>query len=367
MAKKIDIFKPGTHTAMNGRTIEFTEADLAAAVAAYDPAKYEAPLVVGHPKIDAPAYGWVRGLDFADGVLRAEPHQVDVQFAEVVNAGRFKRISASFFLPEAPNNPAPGSYYLRHVGFLGAAAPAVQGLKAANFAAGEEGVVEFGDWNDRMIARLFRNLKNLLIAKFGAEEAESALPEWDLETVVEEAVRPEPAVESSPMYAAPEGGKETADMLTPEQIAEREANFAAREAAIAAREAAGRRQEHLSFADALVKEGKLLPAQKERVVAILDFAAGLDQQTVIEFGEGEEKTTAPVGQSLREFLSAQPKIVEFGETAGDDEEGNHTAVAFTAAPGYTVDAAALEIHIKAIAYQGKHPGTDYMTAVKAVS
>ena len=364
MAKKIDIFKPGKHTAMNGQTLEFSADHLAATVAAYDPTKFQAPLVIGHPKLDAPAYGWVKGLEFAE-TLRAEPEQVEPAFAELVRAGRFKRVSASFFLPEAPNNPVPGVYYLRHIGFLGAAAPSVQGLKPAEFAAQEEGVVEFG-WDDRLVARMFRGLKNLLIAKFGAEEIETALPEWDLENLTEEALRPEPAVESSPMYAALEGGKET-DMLTPEQIAEREANFAAREAAIAAREAAGRRQEHLSFADALVKDGKLLPAQKERVVAILDFAAGLDQQTVIEFGEGEEKTSAPVGQSLREFLAAQPKIVDFGETARDDEEGNHTAVAFAAAPGYTVDAAALEIHNKAIAYQGKHPGTDYMTAVKAVS
>lgn len=366
MAKMIEIFKPGRHTTMSGQTLEFSAADLAATVAAYDPAVYQAPLVVGHPTLNAPAYGWVKGLDFAE-VMQIVPEQVEPAFAELVNAGRFKRVSASFFAPDAPSNPVPGVYYLRHVGFLGAAAPSVQGLKPASFGADEEGVVSFGDWNDRMIARLFRNLKNLLIAKFGAEEAESALPEWDLETVVEEAVRPEPAVEKFPLYAAPEGGKEPIDMLTTEQLAAREADFAARVTAIAAREAAGRRQEHLGFADALIKDGKLVPAQKERVVALLDFAAGLDQATVIEFGEGEEKTSAPVGQSLREFLTAQPKIVEFGETAADEDEGNHTAVAFAAAPGYTVDAGALEVHNKAVAYQGKHPGTDYMTAVRAVS
>ncbi|OYW21050.1 MAG: hypothetical protein B7Z43_11640, partial [Sphingomonas sp. 12-62-6] len=49
--------------------IRAAEADLAATAAAYDPAKFEAPIVVGHPALDAPAYGWVRGLAFAEGTL----------------------------------------------------------------------------------------------------------------------------------------------------------------------------------------------------------------------------------------------------------------------------------------------------------
>ena len=67
--KPIQIFKPGTHTAMSGAVLAFSESDLAACAAAYDPAKHEAPLVVGHPKHDAPAYGWVKQLAFADGAL----------------------------------------------------------------------------------------------------------------------------------------------------------------------------------------------------------------------------------------------------------------------------------------------------------
>lgn len=364
MAKVIEIFKPGKHTAMNGTTLEFSAEHLAATVAAYDPEKFSAPLVIGHPKLNAPAYGWVKGLEFADGTLRAETDQVAAEFAALVNEGRYKRISASFFLPDSERNPTPGSYYLRHVGFLGAHEPAVHGLKPAEFAADEEGVVEFG-WEDRLIPRMFRGLKNLLLTKHSTEEVEAALPEWELEAVTEEALQPEPAAEPSPVYAAPEGGEET-NMLTPEQIAEKEADFAAREAAIANREAATRNQEHVAFAAGLVKEGKLLPAQREQVVAILDFAAAQPDTAVVEFGAGEEKTSDTLAQSLRNLLEKQPKIVEFGEVATDDE-GNHTAVAFAAAPGYSVDADSLETHSKAVAYQAKHPEVDYMTAVQAVS
>lgn len=76
----------------------------------------------------------MRSLAAGDDGLNAEPHQVDPEFAEMVNAGRFKKISASFYTPDAPNNPVPGVYYLRHVGFLGAQPPAVKGLKQAEFA-----------------------------------------------------------------------------------------------------------------------------------------------------------------------------------------------------------------------------------------
>jgi hypothetical protein len=141
----IQIFRPGRHTAMDGSTISFSAADIAAAAAAYDPALHEAPIVVGHPRTDAPAYGWVQGLATGEGGgLEATPSQIDPAFAELVRAGRFKHVSAAFYGPDAPSNPKPGVWYLRHVGFLGAQPPAVKGLRPVAF--GEaEGVVEFSD------------------------------------------------------------------------------------------------------------------------------------------------------------------------------------------------------------------------------
>ena len=120
----LQVFRPGRHTAMSGTTLAFSESDLAATAQAYDPAKHEAPIVVGHPTHDGPAYGWVKSLAHVGGALEAQPHQVDAAFAELVGAGRFKKFSASFYAPDAPANPVPGVYYLRHVGFLGAMAPA---------------------------------------------------------------------------------------------------------------------------------------------------------------------------------------------------------------------------------------------------
>ncbi|CAM5383580.1 hypothetical protein [Rhodanobacter lindaniclasticus] len=130
----IEIFRAGKHVALDGRELEFSAADLAQIADSYDPALSEAPMVVGHPKLDAPAYGWAKSLRAEGDLLLAEPHQVDAQFAALFNAGRYKKRSASIFLPDTPGNPTPGKMYLRHIGFLGAVPPAVTGLRDAQFA-----------------------------------------------------------------------------------------------------------------------------------------------------------------------------------------------------------------------------------------
>jgi hypothetical protein len=139
--QRLHIFRAGRHTPMAGAALDFAAADLAGCAAAYDPARFEAPLVIGHPRLDAPAYGWVAALEEEDGGLFATPRQVDPAFARLVEAGRYKKISASFFRPDAAENPAPGHWYLRHVGFLGAVELAVQGLRPIQFAAAGAGIV----------------------------------------------------------------------------------------------------------------------------------------------------------------------------------------------------------------------------------
>ncbi|UVL82292.1 phage protease [Pseudomonas sp. B21-028] len=155
----LHIFKPGTHTAQCGTTYNFTEADLAATVAAYNPTLHEAPLVIGHPQHDAPAAGWVKSLSATAHGLIAEPQQIDAAFAEQIAKGSYKKISASFYHPTAANNPVPGVYYLRHVGFLGAQPPAVKGLRPIELAEGEPGVIEFSESDPNTTALEAENLR----------------------------------------------------------------------------------------------------------------------------------------------------------------------------------------------------------------
>lgn len=79
--------------------------------------------------------------------------------------------------------------YLRHVGFLGAQPPSVKGLKQVSFSEQEEGVVEFADWQAITNASLWGKLRDFLIARFSLDEAEKVLPEWQLNSLREEAYR----------------------------------------------------------------------------------------------------------------------------------------------------------------------------------
>ncbi len=132
----IEIFKAGKRTDANGKIVEITTCDLQQAVEAYDPAFHESPVVIGHPKDNHPAYAWVKSLQLEGDILKAELSQVDPEFAEMVEKGRYKKVSASFYLANSQANPKQGSLYLRHVGFLGAVPPAVKGLRNPEFAEG---------------------------------------------------------------------------------------------------------------------------------------------------------------------------------------------------------------------------------------
>lgn len=337
--KPIHIFKPGQHTAMSGATLSFSEADLAASAAAYDPAVHEAPMVVGHPSSDGPAYGWVKGLAFADAGLQAEPDQVDPAFAELVAAGRFKKVSASFYTPGAPNNPVPGVYYLRHVGFLGAQPPAIKGLRPVEFAEAEEGVIEFSEWTDQQNAGLWRRMREFLITQFGQEKADAVIPNYTIDDMQATAVReaaqedamrtPDPTAPAgfpTPYYA--EGG----NAVTEQELKDRKAALDAQEADLRKREAAAaafaetqaaadqaaRDQADAAFAEELVTAGKLRPADKPRVLNLLKGTP--TTASVMDFAEGSttELVATPAREVLKAFLKSQPKLVDFSERGKGD-------------------------------------------------
>lgn len=376
-SKPIHIFKPGRHTAMSGAVLEFTEHDLAASAQAYNPAVHEAPLVVGHPKADAPAYGWVKSLAFAENGLQAEPDQIDAAFAELLQAGRFKKVSASFYTPDSPANPVPGVYYLRHVGFLGAQPPAIKGLKQAEFADGTD-FVEFSEWDDVQVASLFRNIREWIIGKFSQEEADQIIPQYAVQQL-EQSAADELAEEQQTQMDAMDGilptpaftENPTGDTMSDQdkaRLAELEAEntrLKQQQADFAEQQkrdkAAATHAEHVAFAEGLIKEGRLIPAQKAQIVAMLDYMA--NDETVVEFGEGDTKQ--PLLTVIKtDVLAKLPKQVEFSEVGAGDEQ-SHT-VDFAAPEGRAIDQESLRIHNMALAYQAQHK-TDYQSALRAVA
>jgi hypothetical protein len=362
--KPFEIFRAGKHTATNGDTIDFSASDLAAMASGYDAAVHEAPIVVGHPDADAPAYGWVKGVTIQDGRVSVNPDQVDAAFAELVEAGRFKKVSASFYKPNDANNPKPGSYYLRHVGFLGAQPPAVKGLKPVSFA--DDGqALTFADWNGMTVAGLFRGLRELVIGQFGQDAADRALPSYQIDNLtVDAAMDDDDGSRVSPAYS-----ERTEDLTTQAELDARARDLDAREAQLtidnarfAERDRQIRALEFGTFLDPLIAQGRVLPVQKTGLVAFMET---LHTSEPVSFGESDGKKTAPL-DFLKGFLAAIPTAVDFSERASGEliPSGQLRRDLGTSTMAVRPERAQLEQ--VALSYMEKHPAVSFVQAVKAV-
>jgi hypothetical protein len=336
--KPIELLKPGTHTDSSGRAFSFTAEDLAALAEGYDPKVFDAPVVVGHPKAADPAYGWIEKLEVRDdGTLLAWPGRVAPEFAEAVKLGHYRKVSGSFYPPAHAGNPKPGGYYLRHVGFLGAAAPAVKGLAPVELAGDEAGCVtiEFAAFDDAWtlgnIGRLFRGLREFLIDKFSPEDADRVLSQYDIDDIARSADRQElkahqePEATPTPAFAEPpiptptpdDPTKETDAMSTEdkERLAALEAENAKKDAQLAQfaeREAQARRDADTAFIDGLVTDGCLAPGRRDDVLSFME-SLGADQ--TVDFSEQRKLTPRDF---FRDLLAKGGRVIDLAEhSAGD--------------------------------------------------
>lgn len=365
--KPLHIFRPGKHTAMSGDSFNFSESDIAATVLAYDPALHEAPLVLGHPKHDAPAAGWVKSLSASADGLIAEPQQVDPAFAELIAKAAYKKISASFYHPDSPSNPVPGVYYLRHVGFLGAQPPAVKGLRSIELADDEEGVIAFGDFGHETGASLWRRLREFLIGDRGQEVADQVIPTWAIDTIVDAArIDDKPA----PDFSEPAQPQTSTTEDTPVTEAEKTALLAdnARLQREVQQHKDEKRQEtqaaihsgSVAFAEGLVAAGRLLPKHSAALIAVLDFAEGTEKP--LEFGEGDARQ--PIATGLKAIFNDLPKQISFAEQASKERQtsGARTGAELEFAEVET-DPGRLDLHVRA-SQLAADKGIPYESAVR---
>lgn len=183
MKSVIQIFRAGVHRPMEGAPIVFSSADLDRAAKTYNEHhRRPAPLVIGHPVDDRPAYGHVHRVFSSGGELFAEV-DTDGALRDMVRSGRYKKVSAAFHLPNSRNNPVPGAYFLKHVGFLGAMPPAVKGMADPEFADGSD-VCCFADGTasgalsidlDRPAVNLIESLQHVSGGRLSFYEAARAL------------------------------------------------------------------------------------------------------------------------------------------------------------------------------------------------
>ncbi len=289
----VEIFRAGDYGAKGA----YTEADIDKMIANYDPANHEAPIVVGHPEHDAPAFGWIQSLKRDGDVLLGMPTQVPSQFEDLVREGRFKKRSISLY--RTANGPA-----LRHVGFLGAMPPEVKGLadlKFASFGSEKFEAIEFKE--DELDANevtkpIIQSLKEFFTELFKGKTVQMSEPDQAkaIEAAVTAAVNP----------------------LTT-QIKDLEKKFAEEADARQKAVASAATQSQVALCEKQMqrlKDGKRwLPAYDKMGLPQL-FAELSKSPAKITFGEGDKKSEKQAVEAFADFLFGLGEIVPSGELSG---------------------------------------------------
>lgn len=339
----IEIFRGGKQTDSDGKEHD-GDALIDRAVDTFDASYHEPPLVIGHPKHDDPAYGWVDGLkktiDNGTKVLLAKFKDVIPEFVDATKKGLYKKRSVRFY----------SDGRLRHVGVLGAAPPAVKGLANVAFSDDDPGIgfefSEISPWTWETVARIFRRLREYIIEKDSKETADAIIPDWDVDSIRDEATKTEEkesdVMKFSEFLEAFKFWKKMetdpgADVSIPaasgaKTFTEADIEAATTSGAKAEREKADtefaekertvRRQAHTKeisdFCEGLVKDGKIPPSWVDS--GIVEFISKLDSESEIAFSEkGEKKSPA---DWFKDFLEGFEKSSIFQELATKEKAGS---------------------------------------------
>lgn len=326
----VEVFQGGKHTDSSGQSHTWTRDDLDQIIANHNAAE-PAPLVIGHPQTDSPAWGWTSALKRVGGKLLAKFNQVPQAVVDAVREGRYRNRSVKLA------HTADG-WKLIHVGLLGAAPPAVEGLAAIAFEAEPAGVTYQFDALDaagmNLIARGMQKLRELIIAHFGQDEADRYVPQADIDNLSSvadaQAASVDDDADDQPQAAAAFAAQAEEDRKMDEKLkadldaatarateAEKKlAEFAARDRTAAAK----------AKVDALVAAGKLLPAQ---AAGLAEFIASEPEAATFEFSAGTEKLNRPRNEFLFALLDSLPKQIELNRrTEGGDvvDRGDAAAI-----------------------------------------
>ncbi len=288
----IEIARAGTFTDSAGRPQTFTDSDLDAIANAYDPAKRDCPLVFGHPKTDAaPAFGWAEKLKAEGGKLLAQFGQVPDAVKKIVADGHYRHVSMSLM---------PDRVTLRHVALLGAAQPAIDGLKAVELRSRNDSITIDFVKGDNMPGDDAQREIGALKERIAALEKENA-------SLKEQAKGQKEGKEKA------EAEKKAAE----EKEAKTAADFAAYKGAI-------ENEKREARVAALVESGRVKPAEKADV---LSFAMALaSQNTTVDFAapDGKTEKVSLEERYFRELESRNPdcRIIEFSAQPKHAAEAN---------------------------------------------
>lgn len=326
-----DVFFAGEHTDNTGKSRNYSREDLQQVVDNFTPNK--APLVIGHPKTNAPALGWVTGVRLTDDDrLEVTANNVNVDFAKAVAAKSFPNRSISLVRTDK-------GLTLRHIGYLGAVEPALEGLgwqfngadadptETVEFSAEPSETIEFSMEmaHQRSLLDMFSNMRDFFIEKFSQEDADRVVPKWSLDWMREALTREEVRKETSedpltPEFSKPKTEEPAVTTYTQEQLDaaiqqakdDAEASFSSQLSAEKSRaDNAEKTLEEQAFAarvadckavvDAQIAAGHLTPAN---AAGLAEFMASLpqgDDAQTFSFSKSDAET---VEQSQYDFAKA---------------------------------------------------------------
>lgn len=334
MTRKVEIFRAGKQTDSAGNERDWTIADLDKIASSYNPEYHEAPVCIGHPKDNAPAWAWVKKVTREGQSLFAEIGDEAPEFSDWLEAKRFKKRSISLYQ----------DMRLRHLAFLGAQPPAVKGLKdfadadkrlAYAFADADKGepiTLDFADWSTvwsfHSLGRLFQGLREHFIASKDVETADRLLPQHEIDALKAMQADPEKPShyqesemtqqEHDTAIAAERAKTEAAEAKAnqfSEQLATERAKAAELETQLTAIKTAAQDKELADFCEGLRKEGKILPGNIPGAIAVMKAMAS---QPEMDFAEGNKTVKKTPLAIYQEQLKAGPKVIQFGEVATKD-------------------------------------------------
>jgi hypothetical protein len=367
----VELFRAGEQTDSQGRTKIWTHEELDQVVANHMPA----PAVIGHPKTDAPAYAWSSELKRDGDLLLGKFRDVEPQFEAMVKEKRFPNRSVRF-------RKTDQGFQLAHVGWLGATPPAIDGLKQVEFSTEDSDGYEFVSeaYATSVITRTFRRLREFLIDKYSAEEADRVVNDYDLEALADLAAEQREQLERpTSHFNKPDGDSAVPKTYTDEEIqairdearqaAESEFSGQANDYKTQLTQERNQRltSEFKAQITGLVDAGKLTPAMAEGAVEFMLAIAG--DETEFEFSTGEGDKQKDTKQSpadwFKGFLDGLPKAFDFNETGAGEHLDGKGQFEFNAPAGAIVDPDRIELHNKAVEYMNQN-NCDYVEAVIAV-
>ncbi len=329
MKKKIPFIRTGKFTDKNGTPVEITSGSLDKIISSTRSYPYqngEFPVVIGHPKEDSPAWGWINSnsLIKEKNVLSAlaDENSFAAEFREWLGKKLYKTVSVSL----RPD------WSIKHIGFLGAQPPAVTGLPAVEFASSDSDIIielsesELPQKQLGILSSIFTSLKNYFIEKEGEEKAEELIPSSSLDEMsAPSETKPEDKADEPSQEETPADDVEDErpqDETAPAKK-KKEKNFSEKFIALqeelkAARDEAkklkrdNRRKEHLAFCESMDAVTKIKPAERETVLGLMEL---LDSSPVMEFAEGDETVSVNPLEAFKKIITNQKSVVELSETA----------------------------------------------------